>query len=267
MSELHHSAREGFGAAAAAYQRGRPGFPGEAIAWLRERLELGPGSCIVDLGAGTGKLTEQLLEDGLRPIAVEPVDAMRETLAARLPVEVVDATAERMPFAGGSLDAVLAAQAFHWFRGREALAEIARVLRPGGGLGLVWNRRDEAVPWVARLSALIEPHRGDAPAFASGAWREAFAGAPGFTPLEEAQFPHAHDLTPDALLDRVRSISFVAALPQARRRRLLRDVASLVAGEPSLAGRRLLRLPYRTYVYTCRRADEHERSGRATMAT
>ena len=131
---------------------------------------------MLDLAAGTGKLTAHLVETGAEVVAIEPVDEMRAVLERELPsVRALAGTAEAIPLDAASVDAVTVGQAFHWFRGDEALAEIHRVLRPGGGLGLVWNVRDTSVPWVARLTEIMEPHRGDAPTHRTGAWRKALS--------------------------------------------------------------------------------------------
>jgi SAM-dependent methyltransferase len=256
MSEhVHRAAREGFGRAALAYERGRPGYPPEAVAWLVSKLALDPCSTIADLGAGTGKLTAQLVDAGLRPLAVEPVDAMREALGAPWTGGGGgDAPTTPMPLEDRGLDAVVCGQAFHWFDGAAALREIQRVLRPGGGLGLIWNRRDEEVPWVRRLTELMEPHRGDAPRYGSGAWRRAFDATALFTPLEGDSFRLVQELAPEGVRDRVASVSFVAALPEPQREALLRDIDEVVAGVPaSEAG--TVSLPYVTDVWACRRAD------------
>jgi SAM-dependent methyltransferase len=139
---------------------------------------------------GTGKFTPKLIATGASIIAVEPVRAMRSRLAQDLPaITVLDGTADAIPLPDASADAVICAQAFHWFATREALAEIARVLKPAGMLGLVWNVRDLSVPWVADIDAIITPYEGDMPRFLSGAWRNVFP-ARGFSAREESSFPH-----------------------------------------------------------------------------
>ena len=163
-SELHEAAAQGFPGAAASYEAGRPTYPPQAVARLARELHLGTGRAVLDLAAGTGKLTALLVVTGSEVVAVEPVAEMRAVLEAALPgVRALPGTAEAIPLGSGTVDAVTVGQAFHWFRGDEALREIHRVLRPGGGLGLLWNDRDTSVPWVARLSELMEPHRRDAP--------------------------------------------------------------------------------------------------------
>ena len=146
-----HEVALGFDSTAAAYERGRPDYPPAAVEALVEALAIGPASTVVDLGAGTGKLTRLLVPTGARVVAVEPLAGMRAELATAVRgVEVLDGTAEAMPLGDGRADAVVAAQAFHWFADHQSLSEIHRVLRPGGGLGLVWNVRDQSVPgWPA----------------------------------------------------------------------------------------------------------------------
>ena len=135
-------------------------------------------------------------------------------------VAPVRALAEVLPLRTGAMDAVAAASSFHWFDGPRALAEIHRVLRPGARLALLWNQRDDATAWVARLSAIVNRREGDAPRYRKGDWRRAFDGAPGlFAPVEEARFTHVHPLSRDGVLDRVASISFVARMEPTERRR------------------------------------------------
>ena len=151
---INEQAEAGFGRGAATYERGRPSYPADAIDVLVRELGIGPDRDVLDLAAGTGKLTRLLVPTGARLVAVEPVAAMADQLRTAVPgVEVHDGTAEAIPLPDGSVDAVVVGQAFHWFDAPVALAEIARVLRPGGGLGLIWNERDSSVPWVAELTA------------------------------------------------------------------------------------------------------------------
>lgn len=251
---IHESAAAGYARAPDAYERGRPGYPEEAIALLAAELGLRPGARVVDLAAGTGKLTRALAALGADVVAVEPVAEMRDVLAAALPsVTALAGTAEAIPLEDASVDAVVVGQAFHWFRGDEALEEIHRVLRPRGRLGLVWNLRDETVGWVAELTRIMEPHRGGAPRAASGAWREPFERTLRFGPLRQASFRHSHRLAPAAVAARVASVSFVAALPEAERERVLGRVRALLARDPETRGYTEVELPYRTDVYWCER--------------
>jgi SAM-dependent methyltransferase len=252
---IHEAAAHGFARAADAYERGRPGYPPAAVEHLCEALEIDPGWAVLDLAAGTGKLTRLLVPTGAELVAVEPVDEMREALVRAVPgVTALAGTAEDLPLAADSVDAVVAGSAFHWFHGDEALAEIHRVLGPGGRLGLLWNVRDESVPWVARLTAIMEPHRGSAPRYQSGAWKEAFRRTAAFSPLRCAEFRHVHRLEPEAVVARVGSVSFVAALPERERAAVLADVRALLAHDPATRGREVVELPYRTDVWWCRLA-------------
>jgi SAM-dependent methyltransferase len=246
---VHRSALRGFARASDAYELGRPGYPPKAVARLARELRLRPGRVALDLAAGTGKLTAFLVDTGAEVVAVEPVAEMRALLERELPgVRALAGAAEAIPLDARSVDAVTVGQAFHWFRGDEALTEIHRVLRPGGGLGLVWNVRDTSVSWVARLTAIIEPHRGDAPAYRSGAWREALERTELFGPLREAETRFVHSLTPDGVVARVASVSFIAALPRADREGVLAEVRTLLGTDAVTLGREIA-LPYRTDVY------------------
>jgi SAM-dependent methyltransferase len=238
---IHRAAREGFSRAADAYERGRPSYPDAAIQYLLGRVPA--GAEVLDLAAGTGKLTRPLLAAGLRVVAVEPVAEMRAALppAAR----ALEGTAEAIPLPDGAVDGVVVAQAFHWFDGDAALAEIHRVLRPGGVLALVWNRRSDD-PLNREIDALIEPLRGDAPRHRARAWRAAFERTTLFDPLEEAEFESEQRLDADGLEARIASISYIAALDPGER-------APLLARVRALAGDGTVVLPYRTEVHITRR--------------
>jgi SAM-dependent methyltransferase len=215
---------------------------------------LAPGRTARDLGAGTGKFTGQLVRTGARVIAVEPIAEMRAKIEQLAGVCVLSGAAESIPLPDSAVDAVLCAQAFHWFATSAALAEIRRALRPGGILGLVWNVRDERVDWVAALSRIMAPYEGGAPRFHSGAWRRAFP-AVGFGELIGAEFQHEHVGPPErVIVDRVLSVSFIAALPVADREQVAAAVRHLITSHPDLAGRDVVTYPYRTLAFSCRRA-------------
>jgi len=197
VSGLHPTAAAGFSAAAEAYERARPGYPDEAVAWVADRLGIGPGRDVLDLAAGTGKLTRQLVPFGARIVAVEPLDAMRAELERAVPeADALAGTAEAIPLADGSVDAVMCAQAFHWFRPDEAVREIRRVLRVGGGLALLWNGRDLDDRKHALVDELLAPHRSEFPA-GEEHWR-AVLGA-----LETKTWRYLESLTVAEYVDRV----------------------------------------------------------------
>lgn len=209
---IHPQAELGFGRTAQAYERARPEYPPAAIEWLAERLGLGPGRVLLDVGAGTGKLTRALEPTGARLIALEPVAEMRSVLRERVPAaEVLAGRAEEIPLGDRSVDAIVAGQAFHWFDGPRALTEFDRVLRPEAGLGLIWNRRDRHQPLQRAIDEIIAPYRGDAPAYHSDQWAQAFEGS-SFAMADRADLTFAQTLDTEGFVDRVMSTSFIAAL-------------------------------------------------------
>ena len=248
MSDVHHAAARGFDLQADAYDRGRPGYPAEAIAFVVETLGITSGATIVDLAAGTGKLTRELVATGADLIAIEPVAGMREVLSRSLPdvrpdVRVANGTAESLPLGDASVDGVVVAQAFHWFDGPRALIELARVLRPGGRLAVVFNVRDERDRVQAALERVWEPYRGDTPTHRTGAWQQAFEPADRFTALTHHAFGNDQRVSADQLVDRVVSVSFIATLDEARRSAVEAEVRTLLADEAEVV------LPYRTDVF------------------
>jgi SAM-dependent methyltransferase len=252
MPKIHHAALDGYTARAEIYVTGRPGYPSEVIEWLRSDLGLGKGSAILDLGSGTGKFLPYLRATGARIVAVEPVPAMlAQLLANNEDVEAKPGTAEQIPFDDASMDAVVCAQSFHWFANSRALRELHRVLKPGGVLGLIWNVRDESVGWVAKLSRIMSPYESDAPRHHSGQWRRLFPAA-GFGPLRERHFPNSHVGSPEhVIVDRVLSVSFIAALPAAEQDRIASQVREVIATTPALANKENVAFPYQTAVFSC----------------
>jgi SAM-dependent methyltransferase len=243
-----------FGRVAEAYDRGRPSYPPEALGWLVSELGLTADSTVLDLAAGTGKLTA-----GLRPlvghvIAIEPVAEMRRLLAARQPqVEVHAGTAEAIPLEAGAVDAVLVAAAFHWFSADAALDEIHRVLRPGGGLGLLWNRPEwEGESWFpafAEVLARARAEQGGPPnRYAAGEWRAALERSSLYGPVRKREFRHVHRATRDEFLARVASWSVIAILPEDGRAKVLAEVGEALDGQRVTA----LDLRYRTDTYRTR---------------
>jgi MOSC domain-containing protein YiiM/SAM-dependent methyltransferase len=250
---IHEQAAKGFAAGVDAYERGRPEHSSESVDLLARELGFGRGSRVVDLGAGTGKLTRQLVATGAEVLAIEPIPEMRARLERALPqVEALAGTAEDLPLPNHSVDAVLVAQAFHWFDALRALSEIRRVLQPGGGLGLVWQARDASVPWVARLNEIIDAADDGHPRFRTGAWREAFENTALFEPLREATLASVQRATPEEIVDRVASISYIAAMRKEHREPVLADVRRLLATEEATAGREIIDLPHVVHVYWAR---------------
>ncbi|MGH7722325.1 MAG: class I SAM-dependent methyltransferase [Candidatus Dormibacteria bacterium] len=243
MGEASRAGRHGrteralsFGSAAAAYERGRPEYPAEAIDWLLPR----GARRVLDLGAGTGKLTRQLGERGLDVVAVEPSSGMRDQLARTLPgVTLLAGSAEAIPLESDAVDAVLVAQAWHWVDPVRAVPEVARVLAPGGWLGLLWNRRDEREGWVEQLGRIMHAreHGDGAPT--------PTIGAP-FGPLEHHRVGWRHRLRRAALLDLVASRSYVITLDAPDRAAILAAVEELIATHPALADAAELAIPYVT---------------------
>ncbi|MGW6266034.1 class I SAM-dependent methyltransferase [Cellulosimicrobium funkei] len=228
---------------AAQYASTRPSYPDAAVDWL-----VPDGAHrVLDLAAGTGKLTERLVARGLDVVAVEPSDAMRDRLAETVPgAEALPGSAEAVPLPDSSVDAVLVAQAWHWFS-PAAQPEIARVLRPGGRLGIVWNVRDSSVDWVGRFTEII--HRGDT---LEHSYREPALSEHLFTTPEHRTVPWADRVLTSSLRPLAASRSYLLTLPPARREELLDEIDRLVATHPDLAGRTEVDLPY---LARCWRAD------------
>jgi SAM-dependent methyltransferase len=232
-----------FGAVADRYARARPGYPAAAVEWL---LEAAPGREVVDLAAGTGKLTQALVEAGATVVAIEPDEGMRAALAVAVPgVEALAGTAESMPLPDASADAVLVAQAFHWFDVEPACDEIARALRPGGVLGLLWNLRDGSVPWVADLDRILD-WPADVVARAGDLSFEGIERHPAFTVAGRREFPNPVQFTPSRLVDWAASTSRVATRPQAEREAVLEATAELARTHPDLRDQPVFAMPYST---------------------
>lgn len=249
---IHTAARQGFQVAADAYERGRPDYPPAAVKFLLKTLNISSQMTVVDLAAGTGKFTRLLAASCCQLIALEPVEGMRQKFSALLPdVPVLDGTAESIPLETASIDVVTVAQAFHWFQGVAALAEIHRVLKPGGHLALIWNVRDESVDWVAQITDIIDPYQGDTPRYKSGQWRKAFEQTSLFTPLETQHFSYVHQCDLDTSVARVASSSFIAALDFQTQQTVLQQIRELLEHHPQTCNQAVITHPYRTEVFWC----------------
>ena len=227
--------RVAFDSAAGEYERGRPGYPADAIERLARELDLHSRSTVVDLAAGTGKLTRDLVDRFERVIAVEPLEGMRSELERQVPgAEALDGRAEAIPLPDDCADAVLVAQAFHWFDGAAALDEIARVLRPRGGLGLLWNSTPWELregPWFSAVDDLLERSFADLSTMrrhASGKWMKVFDEELPFGPLSHMTIPNPRRATREEFLAALASRSYVASLPRRDQEDLLRQISALL---------------------------------------
>jgi SAM-dependent methyltransferase len=225
-----HPGTAGFARAADVYERARPEYPREAVGWLVDRLKLRPDRVVVDVAAGTGKLTRLLVPSGARVVAVEPLAEMRAQLEEAVPgVEALEGTAEALPLRDSSADAITVAAAFHWFSRHEALGEFARVLRPGAWLAIVYNLRDPESQLQQELSRMLELHGGTGRiAWMRGIDTGAILEESGlFGPPEYAEFRHEQRFDADGLVERVASISYVALLEGREREEFLAQVREL----------------------------------------
>jgi SAM-dependent methyltransferase len=235
-AEVFQARRLSFGGAADLYERARPSYPAEAARWMLGETPLR----VVDLGAGTGKFARVVAGLGHDVIAVEPDPGMRDRLDEAMPgVVVLDGSAEAIPLDDESVDAIVAAQTFHWFDTDEARAEIARVLRAGGVLAPIWNVRDESVPWVAELGRRVLDGSTSGDGHADG-----IDFGPLFHPGDRAEFRWASEHTAGSLLELVRSRSRYLIASEARRREMDAAVAELTEGLPEV-----FELPYVTVAY------------------
>ncbi len=234
-----------FDSAADLYDRVRPDFPAEALDWVLP----GDARQVLDLGAGTGKLTAALVERGLDVVAVDPSPNMLAQLRAKLPgVDARVGVAEHIELPDASVDAIVVGSAFHWFARPAADAEIARVLRPGGAVGLLWNLRD---PSAVESRVFVEAQSGPAPPAGSATAGSSSTRA-GSARHERGEFAHGQSLSPQELVDLVASRSYVIAMDEPERARLLERVRRVTREHPGLAGRETFRLPYTTIVLRAR---------------
>jgi SAM-dependent methyltransferase len=237
-----HNARS-FGKAASVYHEARPGYPVEAIEWL-----IGDAVRVLDLGAGTGKLTEALVELDRDVIAVDPVEEMLDELEIAVPgVPRILGTAEDIPLEDGSVDAVVAGQAWHWFQPDRAIPEIARVLRPGGVLGLVWNSRDTRADWLRQAGEIMH-ERHDA----SATFESYVKIGPPFGEIEEHTVEWSERMSRARFLDLVRSRSYYITASPGKQAATIAALETLLATHPDVAGAEELSVPYVTRCFRSR---------------
>ena len=218
------------------------------VDWLAERLRLGPGATVVDVGAGTGKLTRDLVPTGAHVVAVEPLTEMLEQLAAAVPeAEALVGSAEELPLEDGSADAVVAASAFHWFDPDRALPEIHRVLKPGGALATIGNGRDLSDRLQQEIQAIVGPYV-PAPGALSG-WVAVLEASPLFGPIERFETTHEQRFDPEGLAERMGTVSYVARLPEDERTEVLARLRTLGEAQPESP----FAFRYRTQARVCYR--------------
>jgi SAM-dependent methyltransferase len=235
-----------FGAHADAYERARPAWPTAAARWLvPEGAEL-----VVELGAGTGKLTRAVAALGVRVVAVEPDPRMLAVLHG-LGLEGVEGSAEAIPFGDGVADAVVAGSSLHWFELEVALREIHRVLRPNGRFAFGWNHRDDRSPAIARLAEVVyaAQTRTPGPRWRSHDWATDLTASGLFRDVETERFEHVLELPREALRDHLMSYSGIAALPEDERKPVLSEVAALLDADESVSSGGRLRLPFVVSAY------------------
>ena len=250
-----HPVAAGFDRVADRYERGRPDYPTAAVDFLAESLGIRPGRTVLDVGAGTGKFTREILRYGAAVTAVEPMPQMRARFTERLPtVPLLVGTAEHLPVPDAGVDAITCAQAFHWFETAAAAREFVRVLRPGGGVGLIWNIRDERVPWVHELTTILDRYDAGGPRGRSQAWRRPLEETGLFTPIEHRAFEHVQRAPVETIVDRALSVSYIGILPPETQAAIADQVRALLARSEETRDRAEITLPYRTdaFVLHCK---------------
>jgi SAM-dependent methyltransferase len=239
-----------FGAHAAEYELARPAWPVEVARWFVPE----DATLVVELGAGTGKLTRALAELGLRVVAVEPDERMRAVLQGNV-LDGVEGSAEEIPCADGSAGAVVAGSAIHWFDLERALPEIHRVLRPGGRLGFGWNHRDTEHPTIAAMSEIVYGAQGrnDGGHWTTRDWAGELTASGLFGDVERKRFEHVHEIPRAALEAHLLSYAGVAALPADVRDDVFSHVAEVLDSDRELSHGERLRLPFAVHAFRARR--------------
>ena len=223
---VHESANSGYSRNANLYNSGRPTYHPDLVRRVVDRYG---GGVVVELGAGTGIFTRQIVDLGASVIAIEPVVSMRSALVEAVPeADVRLGAAEDIPMEDNSADTIVASQSFHWFNYREALDEIHRVIKPGGHLITVWNVRDERVDWVAAYTKIVDTYVGDTPRHRNMGWRRAINSDARFGSIDEWRIENPIPTTPDGVVNRALSTSFIGALPDNKQAEVAAEIRALI---------------------------------------
>ncbi|CAG8472869.1 15097_t:CDS:2 [Acaulospora morrowiae] len=258
-NKIHDIAVAGFSTQTEAYEQSRPSYPPQVVSSMISSLSLVPGqSKVLDLASGTGKFTRLIIPYNFDLIAVEPSIKMRKKFMEILPeVKLMEGTAWSIPLPDEELDAVIVAQAFHWFADAAALREIARVLKPGCGLALCWNMEDrEASRWVGAWRDEYEKYDGDIPQYRKDTWKKAFSleeVLQTFTPLQHQRFHHQNSCDEKTIWQRVLSKSYITCLNEETRENLKKRLTEILKSgtdvERTEDGKIIY--PYNTDLYWC----------------
>lgn len=249
-----HRSTVGFERSTSAYDHGRPEYPPEAALSLLRHCRVAQESTVLELGSGTGKFTGYIRQCTPHVLASDPSQAMRTSFRRKFPeMACIGAKADHLPLRTGSVSAVICAQAFHWFAEARSVSEMVRVLSQGGFLGFAWNVRDERVEWIAELTRIIDTHSGDTPRYRTGEWRRALLASAELDVLHEESYRHVVTCDRPKVLDRVASISFIAALDEKRHAGVLSQVNDLLDTHADTRGCAEYDMPHRTDVQWCRR--------------
>ncbi|HVF11582.1 MAG TPA: class I SAM-dependent methyltransferase [Actinomycetota bacterium] len=247
---IHPLAATGFATAGEAYESGRPGYPKALLDHIREVASIGPSTRVLDLAAGTGKLTKLLVDSGARVTAIEPLEDMRKSFSTVVPdVEILDGTAELIPVEDGVFRAVTVAQAFHWFDQKRAASEIQRVLENHGWLFLIWNTGDKSYEWMSRISEIVDPIQASVPDYETQDWQGAVKDSGLFGPIEHIAFPNLHEVNRQIVEFRFASSSYIANLEEAERSILMSKILQVIDTDPATSGKAKFWMPYVTDAY------------------
>jgi len=243
--------------AAQLYERARPGYAKEAVDFVVRTLAIGPGARVLDLAAGTGKLTRQLLYTGADLVAVEPLEGMRRSFSVAVPsVPVLTGRAEDLPLVDAGLEVVVAGQAWHWFDSDRALTEVSRVLVPGGGLALLWNLYDSRVEWVKEYELIRERARRQQPSYDGNQWQKAFEARADWSATNKEVFAHSVEASPEVLVDRMLTSSDILVLPETAKLMVKAEILEVLDRHAETRGRVVIAMPYRTEVFWARYRPE-----------